>query len=112
MNLHVGNPVVLGAPTLFPVFSGGAVRGRGHGLGGGPLRVAERAGTPVVDHPVVTNRGPRPALPTEAELLPGGRQNRVVARSGLVGTGGSAVVGGTAVYAVGTNPADPLVVAV
>ncbi|MCM3847139.1 hypothetical protein ND486_13165 [Pseudonocardia sp. DR1-2] len=48
MDLHVGNPVGHGAPTLSPVFSGGAVRGRGYDLGGGPLRVAERAGTPVV----------------------------------------------------------------
>ncbi|MER5674834.1 ARPP-1 family domain-containing protein [Pseudonocardia alni] len=92
MDLHVGNPVVRGALTLFPVFNGGAVRGRGYDLGGGSLRVAERAGTPVVDQLVVTNRGPRPALLTEGELLTGGWQNRVVTRSVLVGAGRSAVV--------------------
>ncbi|WFG42355.1 ARPP-1 family domain-containing protein [Pseudonocardia alni] len=92
MDLHVGNPMVRGALTLFPVFNGGAVRGRGYDLGGGSLHVAERAGTPVVDQLVVTNRGPRPALLTEGELLTGGRQDRVVTRPVLVAAGRSVVV--------------------
>lgn len=92
MDLHVGNPMVRGALTLFPVFNGGAVRGRGYDLGGGSLHVEERAGTPVVDQLVVTNRGPRPALLTEGELLTGGRQDRVVTRPVLVAAGRSVVV--------------------
>lgn len=92
MDLHVGNPVVRGALTLFPVFNGEAVRSRGYDLGGGSLRVAERAGTPVVEELVVTNHGPRPALLPEGELLTGGRQDRVVTRAVLVGAGRSAVV--------------------
>ncbi|MBW0119077.1 hypothetical protein I4J48_27930, partial [Pseudonocardia sp. KRD-169] len=41
MDVHVGNPVVRGALTLFPVFNGAAVADAGYALGG--LLVAERA---------------------------------------------------------------------
>lgn len=61
MDLHVGNPVVRGALTLFPVFNGEAVHTRGYDLGASALEVAERAGAPVVGELVVTNRGRRPA---------------------------------------------------
>ncbi|MEJ8279412.1 ARPP-1 family domain-containing protein [Pseudonocardia spirodelae] len=92
MELHVGSPVVRGGLTLFPVFNGAAVSGRGYDLGAGSLEVAERAGTPVVAELVVTNRGARPALLPEGELVTGGRQDRVVARPVLVGAGRSTVV--------------------
>jgi hypothetical protein len=90
MELHVGSPVVRGGLTVFPVFAGGAQAVAGYTLGG--VEVAERAGTPVVDQLVVTNWGTRPSLLLEGELLEGGWQHRVVARSVLIGAGSTEIV--------------------
>jgi hypothetical protein len=92
LDLHVGRPLTRGGLTLFPVWNGAAVRGRGYDLGAGGLQVVEHAGHAAVQELVVTNTGPRPALILEGELLEGGQQHRVAARSVLVAVGGSAVL--------------------
>lgn len=92
MELHVGNPAVRGGLTVFPVFDGDAVGSRGYDLGGAAVEVSERAGSAVVGELVVHNRGARPALLLEGELLRGGMQHRVVTRPVMVGAGASAVV--------------------
>src|SRR5664279_1810635 len=84
LDLHVGRPLTRGGLTLFPVWNGAAVRGRGYDLGAGGLQVVEHAGHAAVQELVVTNTGPRPALILEGELLEGGQQHRVAARSVLV----------------------------
>ncbi len=84
LDLHLGRPVVRGALTVFPVWNGAAVTARGYDLGSGALRVEERTGAPVVAELVVTNTGPRPALLLEGELLQGGQQHRVAARSVVI----------------------------
>lgn len=84
MDVHVGNPVVRGALTLFPVFNGAAVADAGYALGG--VLVAERADA-VVGELLVHNGGELAALVLEGELLAGGRQDRVAARSVLVEPG-------------------------
>jgi len=89
MDVHVGNPVVRAALTVFPVFNGAAVADAGYALGG--VLVAERADA-VVGELVVHNAGPRPALVLEGELLAGGRQDRVAARSVLVEPGAAAAL--------------------
>lgn len=92
MELHVGSPAVRGGLTVFPVFDGDAVGARGYDLGGSAVEVTERAGSAVVGELVVHNRGTRPALLLEGELLEGGKQHRVVTRPVMVGAGASAVV--------------------
>ncbi|QJY49831.1 ARPP-1 family domain-containing protein [Pseudonocardia broussonetiae] len=89
MDVHVGNPVVRGALTVFPVFNGAAVADTGYALGG--VVVAERRDA-AVGELLVTNPGDRPALVLEGELLAGGRQDRVAARSVLVEPGSAAVL--------------------
>lgn len=91
-DVHVGNPVVRGALTVFPVFNGAAVEERGYELHGPSIEVAERAGAPVVGELVVTNVGGKPALVLEGELLEGGWQHRVAARSVVVEPGRSTVL--------------------
>ncbi|GAA1200040.1 ARPP-1 family domain-containing protein [Pseudonocardia alaniniphila] len=91
-DVHVGNPVVRGALTVFPVFNGAAVEKRGYDLHAPWIEVAERAGAPVVGELVVTNGGARPALVLEGELLEGGWQHRVAARSVVVEPGASVVL--------------------
>ncbi len=92
MEIHVGGPTVRGGLTVFPVFNGAAVNSRGYDLGGASITVEERAGAPVVGELVVTNRGARPALVLEGELLEGGWQHRVAAMTVLVAPGASAVI--------------------
>jgi hypothetical protein len=89
LDLHMGKPVTRGGLTLFPVWNGAAVPARGYDLGSGYLRVEERAGHAAVGELVVTNSGARPALVLEGELLEGGQQHRVAARSVLVPAGRS-----------------------
>lgn len=91
LDLHLGRPVHRGALTLFPVWNGRAVGGRGYDAISA-VAVAERAGSPVVGQLVVTNGGSRPALLVEGELLEGGQQHRVVSRSTLLAAGGSSVL--------------------
>lgn len=91
-DMHVGSPVERGGLTVFPVFNGSAVGERGYAVHAPKLVVAERAGAPVVGQLVVTNTGPKPALVLEGELLEGGMQHRVAARSVVVEPGWSAVL--------------------
>jgi hypothetical protein len=92
LDLHVGRPLTRGGLTLFPVWNGAAVHGRGYDLGTSGLTVEERAGHAAVEELVVTNSGSRPALILEGELLEGGQQHRVAARSVLVVAGDSQVL--------------------
>jgi hypothetical protein len=84
LDLHVGRPLHRGALTVFPVWNGRAVTRRGYDVTSAHLEVTERAGQPLVDQLVVTNTGVRPALVLEGELLEGGQQHRVAARSTMV----------------------------
>lgn len=92
LDLHLGRPLVRGSLTLFPVWNGRAVSARGYDVGSGGLVVSERSGSPVVGELVVTNTGRRPALLLEGELLQGGHQHRVTARSMVVEPGQPVVV--------------------
>jgi hypothetical protein len=92
LDLHLGRPVHRGALTLFPIWNGHAVRARGYDLADDRLAVRERAGAAVVGELVVTNPGDRPALLLEGELLDGGLQQRVAARSVLVGARAAGVL--------------------
>ena len=87
LDLHLGRPLVRGGLTLFPVWSSTAVAARGYDLRSTRLSVREHAGAPVVGELVVHNTGDRPVLVLEGELLEGGQQHRVAARSVLVGAG-------------------------
>jgi hypothetical protein len=87
LDLHLGRPVVREALTVFPVWNGAAVRSRGYDLSSADLSVQERTGHAVVAELVVTNNGRRPALVLEGELLEGGQQHRVAARSMLIQPG-------------------------
>lgn len=84
LDLHVGRPLHRGALTVFPVWNGRAVTRRGYDVTSAHLEVTERAGQPLVDQLIVTNTGLRPALVLEGELLEGGQQHRVAARSTMV----------------------------
>lgn len=74
------------------MWNGGAVTRRGYDLRTNRLTVAERAGSPVVGELVATNAGPRPVLLLEGELLEGGQQHRVAARTVVVPAQGSVVL--------------------
>ena len=84
LDLHVGRPVVRDALTVFPIWNGSAVTSRGYDLSSANLTVEELAGNADVEQLVVTNNGRRPALVLEGELLEGGKQHRVAARSTLI----------------------------
>ncbi len=92
LDLHLGRPVHRRALSVFPVWTGAAVVTRGYDLRGDHVRVAERAGAAVAEELVVTNAGPRPALLLAGELLEGGQQHRIAARSVLVGSGEAVVL--------------------
>lgn len=89
LDLHLGRPLTRGALTLFPVWNGATVDARGYDLSADHLLVAELPDGPTVDRLAVTNSGPRPVLVLEGELLEGGWQHRVAARSMLVRPGSS-----------------------
>lgn len=91
-DIHLGNPVVRGSLTVFPVFNGAAVARPGYRLDTSALVVAEREGAPKVDELVVRNEGTDPALVLEGEVLEGGWQHRVAVRSAIVHPGASAVL--------------------
>lgn len=92
LDLHLGRPVTRGALTVFPVWNGNAVTSRGYDVTSAKLVVEERAGAAVVHELVVTNTGPRAALVLEGELLEGGQQHRVAARSVAIAPGESVVL--------------------
>jgi hypothetical protein len=85
LDLHHGRPLTRGGLTLFPVWNGTAVVQRGYDLHSDHVRVDERAGAPVVSELIITNGGQRPALVLAGELLEGGQQHRVAARSVVIG---------------------------
>jgi hypothetical protein len=92
LDLHVGRPVHRGALSIFPIWNGLAVADPGYDLHSDAVRVEERAGAAVVSQLVATNAGSRPALILAGDLLVGGQQHRVAARSELIEAGGSAVL--------------------
>ena len=92
LDLHLGRPVVRDALTVFPIWNGAAVTSRGYDLRSANLTVEERTGNAVVAELVVTNNGPRAALVLEGELLEGGLQHRVAARSMLIQSGQAQVL--------------------
>lgn len=85
--LHVGIGRQFGPFTIFPVWSDN----RGSlGLSTGAhaqFEVTELASGPEVNRLTVRNTGSKPALLLEGELLEGGHQHRVAARSVLLGPG-------------------------
>jgi hypothetical protein len=89
---HLGRSIVRGALTVFPVWNGRAVANPGYNLNTASLTVEERAGAPVVEELVVTNTDRRPALVLEGELLEGGQQHRVAARSTIIPPGEAQVL--------------------
>ena len=80
--LHVGRGTSRGALTVFPVW-GEYARPRGYSLDGSAL-ISEQEQGAVVSSLTVTNRGTRPLLMLEGQLVEGGLQNRVLERSVLV----------------------------
>ena len=92
LDLHLGRPVTRGGLSLFPIWNGRAVTRRGYDLQSTHLTVGERSGAAVVSELVLTNGGNRPALVLEGELLEGGQQHRVAARSALVDAGDAVVL--------------------
>ena len=84
--LHVGNGTTRGALTLFPVW-GDCVGTRGYSLDTASAVLAELPGQPTVSALVATNRGTQPLLMLEGQVLEGGWQNRLLARSMLVPAG-------------------------
>ncbi len=88
VRLHVGQGTTRGALTLFPVWTDGAPSSGGYLTGrAAAVEVAERAGSPVVEELIVTNRGNRPALLLAGELLEGGWQTRAFAATTLLAPG-------------------------
>jgi hypothetical protein len=92
LDLHLGRAIVRGALTVFPVWNGAAVASPRYDLNTTNLTVEERAGAPIVGELVVTNTGRRPALVLEGELLEGGQQHRVAARSTVIDPGEAQVL--------------------
>ena len=92
LDLHLGRPVTRGGLSLFPIWNGRAVTRRGYDLESAHVTVSERSGSAVVSELVLTNGGSRPALVLEGELLEGGQQHRVAARSALVDAGDALVL--------------------
>jgi hypothetical protein len=86
IDLHVGNPVVRGSLTVFPLFHRAAVAEPGYVLHG--VEVAERAGAPVVSELVAARPWERrlttaavDAVGREAVPTPGHRARRFVRRA-------------------------------
>lgn len=89
--LHVGFGTQCGPATLFPVWADApAVKGLVTGAES-QLSVSELP-TPQVGRLSVTNQGSKPALLTEGQLLEGGRQHRITARTALIGAGETAEI--------------------
>ena len=86
--LHVGSGTTRGALTVFPVW-GEYAGPRGYSMDTTTAEMAEQASGPTVSQLVAANRGSRPLLMLEGQVLEGGWQNRVLARSVLVQPGTS-----------------------
>lgn len=82
--LHVGRGAQYGALTLFPVWAdGGAVTGLEWDLGA--LDVGEHDGGGQVNSLAAVNPGDKPVVLLEGDLLEGGWQTRMIARSTILG---------------------------
>ncbi|WP_342710439.1 ARPP-1 family domain-containing protein [Mycolicibacter sinensis] len=82
--LHVGRGAQYGALTLFPVWAdGGAATGLEWDLGA--LDVAEHDGGGQVNSLAAINSGDKPVVLLEGDLLEGGWQTRMIARSTILG---------------------------
>ena len=92
LDLHLVQPVVGDALTVFPVWGGASVTRRGYDLSLTDLTVERRTGHAAISELVVTNKGRRAALVLEGELLEGGRQVGVAARSMLIQPGETQVL--------------------
>jgi len=88
---HVGSGTTRGALTVFPVWGEIDVV-RDYSTAVAAARVAEKA-TPDVKALVVTNTADSPLLLLEGQLLEGGWQNRMVARSVIVAPNDEMTVG-------------------
>lgn len=84
--LHVGSGTTRGALTVFPIW-GEYVGARGYTTRIEQARLGEQVGGPSVGALTVTNLGDMPVLMLEGLVLEGGWQNRMLARSVLVGSG-------------------------
>jgi hypothetical protein len=78
--LQVGHGSHFGALSVFPVWVD-APRIVGVGWAAGSLDVAEREGSPVVGELVLNNSSRRPLVILEGDVLQGGWQDRMLARS-------------------------------
>lgn len=82
--LHVGRGDQYGALTLFPVWAdGGAATGLEWDLGA--LEVGEHDGGGQVNSLAAVNSGDKPVVLLEGDLLEGGWQTRMIARSTILG---------------------------
>ncbi|MCY7288200.1 MAG: hypothetical protein LH624_08115, partial [Cryobacterium sp.] len=78
--LHVGHGTHFDALSVFPVWVQ-SPRVAGLEWKADSIRVDEREGSPVVDELVLHNTAPRPVVVLEGDLLKGGWQDRMLARS-------------------------------
>lgn len=82
-SLHVGKGTQYGALTLFPVWAdGGAATGLEWDLGA--VDVGEQQGNGQVNSLTAVNLGSKPVVVLEGDLLEGGWQTRMVARSAIL----------------------------
>lgn len=81
--LHVGRGAQYGALTIFPVWADGAAIGLEWNLDA--LDVGEHDGGGQVDSLAAVNSGPKPVVLLEGDLLEGGWQTRMIARSTIIG---------------------------
>lgn len=81
--LHVGRGTTRGALTVFPIW-GEYDAPRGYTLDAASLLLSEVPAGPCVNALMAVNGGERPVLLLEGQLLEGGWQNRMLARSVLV----------------------------
>lgn len=82
--LHVGRGAQYGALTLFPIWAdGGAATGLEWDLGA--LDVGEHDGGGQVNSLAAVNSGDKPVVLLEGDLLEGGWQTRMIARSTILG---------------------------
>ncbi|WP_409332329.1 ARPP-1 family domain-containing protein [Trujillonella humicola] len=85
VRIHVGQGTALGPLTVFPAWTDLRSTPAGYVTGlNATVDVAERAGSPIVEELVVTNRADRPVLLLGGELLEGGWQTRALAASTLL----------------------------
>src|SRR3954452_9794290 len=82
-NIHVGRGAERGALTIFPIW-GEYAGSRGYTTQIEDAVLSEQDGGPSVESLTVTNPAEKPMLMLEGQILEGGWQNRMLARSCLV----------------------------